>query len=87
MPASDHRRKRSTVVTRFSIERRRACQWIVVPAAQLLVAPFAWSAAGRVGSARLWPAHEYTRVIIEGPSPISYQLTTLNNPYRAVLDL
>jgi len=87
MPARDHRRKQPPVMIRFSIERRRACQWLVLPAAQLLVAPIAWSAAARIGSARLWPAHEYTRVIFEGPSPISYQLTTFSHPYRAVLDL
>jgi N-acetylmuramoyl-L-alanine amidase len=72
---------------RFSLERRRACRWLLVPAAQLLVPSSVWSAAARIASARLWPAQEYTRVIIEGPAPIPHQLITLKDPHRVVLDL
>ena len=82
MPQRDPRR----AVIRFSIERRRACRWLLVPAAQLIV-PLAWAAAARVASARLWPAQEYTRVIIEGPARIPHQLHTLSNPPRVVLEL
>ena len=35
----------------------------------------------------MWPAREYTRVIIEGPAPIPHQLLTLKDPHRVVLDL
>jgi N-acetylmuramoyl-L-alanine amidase len=73
-------------LTRVSIERRRLCQWLVLPATQLLL-PRAWAKAGRIASARLWPAQEYTRVILESPAPIAYQLQTLKNPERLVLDL
>jgi len=69
-----------------SIARRRVCQWLLLPAAQLVV-PAAWANAGRIGSARMWPAQEYTRVIFESPTPIPYQLLTLSSPPRLVLDL
>jgi N-acetylmuramoyl-L-alanine amidase len=82
MPQRDPRR----AVIQFSIERRRACRWLLVPAAGLVV-PSAWAAAARVASARLWPAQEYTRVIIEGPTRIPHQLRTLTNPPRVVLEL
>jgi N-acetylmuramoyl-L-alanine amidase len=51
------------------------------------VVPRAWAEAGRIASARMWPAQEYTRVIFESPAPIAYQLLTLSNPQRLVLDL
>ena len=51
-------------VTRVSIERRRALKWLVVPAAALVI-PRAF-AAPSVASTRVWPAQEYTRVILEG---------------------
>jgi N-acetylmuramoyl-L-alanine amidase len=35
----------------------------------------------------VWPAQEYTRVILEGPEPIAHQLTALRGPDRLVLDL
>jgi N-acetylmuramoyl-L-alanine amidase len=84
MPARDHRGPRTLT---FSIERRRAFRYLLLPAGQLLVPSFAWAAAGRVASARLWPAQEYTRVILEGPAPIPHQLATLKDPPRIVLDL
>ena len=73
-------------LTRVSIERRRLCQWLLLPATQLLL-PRAWADAGRIASARLWPAQEYTRVILESPAPIPHQLLALKNPERLVLDL
>ncbi len=62
------------------------CQWLLLPAAQLVV-PRAWAEVGRIASARMWPAQEYTRVILESPAPIAHQLLTLSNPQRLVLDL
>ncbi len=73
-------------MTRVSIERRRLCQWLVLPATQLLL-PRAWANAGRIASARLWPAQEYTRIILESPAPVAYQLHAFKNPERLVLDL
>ncbi|MEP7182847.1 MAG: N-acetylmuramoyl-L-alanine amidase [Betaproteobacteria bacterium] len=73
-------------VVSVSLERRRVCRWLLLPAAQLVV-PAAWAGAGRIASARLWPAQEYTRVILEAPAPIPHQLLTLKDPPRLVLDL
>ena len=80
-------RRYAATLIRFSIERRRACRWLLLPAAPFLAPSLAWSAAARIASARLWPAQEYTRVIIEGPAPIPHQLRTLTDPHRVVLDL
>ena len=71
---------------RVSIERRRLCQWLLLPASQLVL-PRAWAEAGRIASARMWPAQEYTRVILESSAPIAHQLLVLKNPERLVLDL
>jgi N-acetylmuramoyl-L-alanine amidase len=71
---------------RISAQRRRLCQWMLVPAAQLLV-PTAWADATRIASARVWPAQEYTRVIVESNAPLTHQLHVLRNPDRLVLDL
>jgi N-acetylmuramoyl-L-alanine amidase len=43
--------------------------------------------AASVASARLWPAEEYTRLIIESPAPIAHQVMSMKNPPRIVLDL
>ena len=40
-----------------------------------------------ISSARLWPAQEYTRLTLESKQPISYNLFTLKNPERLVVDL
>jgi N-acetylmuramoyl-L-alanine amidase len=40
-----------------------------------------------IKSLRLWPAPDFTRLTIETASELRYQLTTLKNPDRAVLDL
>jgi N-acetylmuramoyl-L-alanine amidase len=89
MPGSDnshHRAIGPAGLIRVSLERRRLCQWLLLPATQILL-PSAWAEAGRIASARMWPAQEYTRVILESPSPIAHQLLVLRNPERLVLDL
>ena len=73
-------------LTRVSYERRRALRWIVLPAA-LAQLPLAWAGAARVASARLWPAQEYTRLILESPAPLTYELITLAQPDRLVIDV
>jgi N-acetylmuramoyl-L-alanine amidase len=35
----------------------------------------------------MWPAEEYTRLILEAPAPIAHQLRVMRNPDRLVLDL
>jgi N-acetylmuramoyl-L-alanine amidase len=43
--------------------------------------------AATVASARLWPAQEYTRLILDAPAPMAHQLLVMKNPDRLVLDL
>jgi N-acetylmuramoyl-L-alanine amidase len=74
-------------VSSISLERRRVCRWLVVPAAQLFGLPAAWGAAAKIASARLWPAQEYTRVIVEAPVAIPHEVITLRDPNRVVLEL
>ena len=52
-----------------------------------LSAGVAHGAALQIASARLWPAQEYTRLILESAAPIEYQLVLLKQPNRVVLDL
>jgi N-acetylmuramoyl-L-alanine amidase len=72
-------------VARVSLERRRICRWLWLPAAQLLIPSMSRAAA--IASARLWPAQEYTRLILESPTPVAHQVTSMKSPPRLVLDL
>ena len=72
-------------LSRVSLARRRVCGWLLLPAAQWLVVGRA--DAAMVASARLWPAKEYTRLILETPAPMAHQLLAMKNPERLVLDL
>jgi N-acetylmuramoyl-L-alanine amidase len=72
-------------ITRISLQRRRVCQWLLLPASQLLLPGL--SSAGTVVSARIWPAQEYTRLILESSSPVAHQMMLLKDPQRLVLDL
>jgi N-acetylmuramoyl-L-alanine amidase len=40
-----------------------------------------------VTSARIWPAQDYTRLTLESKQPIRYNLFSLKNPERLVIDL
>ena len=76
---------REPLIARVSIERRRVCQWLLLPAV-----PWWWNRAANaatIASARLWPAQEYTRLILESPSAVSHQMLPMKNPERLVLDL
>jgi N-acetylmuramoyl-L-alanine amidase len=79
-------RNGASSVTRAGIERRRALKWLLVPASAFAL-PGAVASAPTVRSTRIWPAQEYTRVILEGPAPIPHRLSTLRSPDRLVLDL
>jgi N-acetylmuramoyl-L-alanine amidase len=80
-----HRVLRRDGLSRVSLERRRVCGWLLLPVAQWLVVGRA--DAAMVASARLWPAQEYTRLILETPAPMAHQLRAMKNPERLVLDL
>ena len=77
--------RREPLISRVSIERRRVCQWLLLPAA-----PWSWIVAANaatIASARLWPAQEYTRLILESSSAVPHQMLPMKNPERLVLDL
>jgi len=40
-----------------------------------------------IRSARLWPAQDYTRITLESDAPIRYNVMTLHDPERLVIDL
>jgi N-acetylmuramoyl-L-alanine amidase len=44
-------------------------------------------AAVAIASVRVWPAQDYTRLTLESAKPITYNMFTLNNPERLVIDL
>ncbi len=44
-------------------------------------------AANSITSARVWPAQAYTRIAFESSAPLKYQLISLKNPDRLVLDV
>ena len=44
-------------------------------------------AAIEIGSARIWPALEYTRLTLESKEPIAHNFFIIKNPERLVLDL
>ncbi|MFO1323185.1 MAG: N-acetylmuramoyl-L-alanine amidase [Burkholderiales bacterium] len=73
-------------LTAIGWQRRRLCQWMAVPATQLLV-PSAWAQPSGVASARIWPAQEYTRIIVESSAPLVHQVVVLRNPDRLALDI
>ena len=58
---------------------------MLLPAATLWLPGRAGAAT--VASARLWPAQEYTRLILEAATPLAHQLLIMKNPDRLVLDL
>jgi N-acetylmuramoyl-L-alanine amidase len=74
-------------VIRVSLVRRRTLRMLCLPLAQGLVALPAFASAARVASARIWPAQEYTRLILEGASALPHRLIVLKDPHRIVLDL
>jgi N-acetylmuramoyl-L-alanine amidase len=58
-----------------------------VPAAQFALPALAWASIGRIASARIWPAQEYTRVVFEAPDSVAHRVITLTDPHRVVLEL
>ncbi len=78
---------------RISLARRRLLQsGLLVPG--LLLLPLARGAAVSSDAstapksiARLWPAEEYTRLVVETPHAVTFQMMQLQEPYRLVLDI
>lgn len=71
---------------RVSVMRRHILRAAVLPAAYAFM-PSAWAAIAEISSARVWPAQDYTRVILETPTPLVHRMLMLKSPDRLVLDL
>ena len=83
----DLRRLRADTLVTISLERRRLCRWLLLPAAQLVVPSLASAGVARIASARMWPAQEYTRVVLEAPDFVAHRVSALKDPHRIVLEL
>src|SRR5689334_16464205 len=68
-----------------SLARRRLLQGMLLPAASWIGE--AWGEGIRVSSSRLWPAPDYTRLIVESDGVVGHSLAVLRNPDRLVLDI
>ena len=79
-------RRAVATLTSVSLVRRRLWRWMLLPAAPWLAAD-AWAQLARVTSSRLWPATDYTRLIVETNAPVGHLLGVLRNPDRIVLDV
>ena len=77
--------RREDAVVPVKLARRRMCQWLLLPAAQWLIPVPLY--ASTIVSARMWPAQEYTRLILESGAPVAHQMFAVKNPARLVLDL
>jgi N-acetylmuramoyl-L-alanine amidase len=84
---------------RVSIVRRRLLQGGLL-ASGLLLLPSVYGAVSatapsltlpqptdKTPTARLWPAEEYTRLVIETPQAVKFQMMQLREPHRLVLDI
>ena len=60
---------------------------VFIFACLLLANIVAQAATNAVTAARVWPAQEYTRIAFESTSAMKYQLISLKNPDRLVLDI
>ena len=56
-------------------------------AAAFLLPVLAGTAQAQVVASRVWPAKDYTRLTLEAPAEIKYQLFAIKDPERLVLDL
>ncbi|MFZ2523719.1 MAG: N-acetylmuramoyl-L-alanine amidase [Candidatus Ferrigenium altingense] len=90
MRISSTARPRITVAQHFFKQLLRA----VVKLATLLTLcwlPLFWAsgahAAIAIGSARVWPAQDYTRLTLESKQAIRHNMFTVHNPERLVIDL
>jgi N-acetylmuramoyl-L-alanine amidase len=72
-----------------ALARRRSLAGVglVALALWLAAAVFTTAAQAQIISTRIWPAKDYTRVTLESKTEIKFQLFTVKDPERLVLDL
>ena len=65
-------------------------RWLRAVSALALAAaafPASGETAAEITAARFWPSTEYTRITLESQAPLQYNVFTLEDPGRVVLDL
>lgn len=74
-------------MTKSIVSRRRsALAGILLFAASLLATTGAWGATDIVG-ARIWPAPDHTRLVLDTGAPVQHNIFALENPARLVIDI
>jgi hypothetical protein len=67
---------------------RRLPRLVILPGLLMLcVCSNVAAAPARVEDVRLWSGPEGTRLVLDLSAPVKYDVFTLNNPYRVVIDL
>ena len=67
---------------------RRLPRLVILPGLLMLcVCSSVAAASARVEDVRLWSGPEGTRLVLDLSAPVKYDVFTLNNPYRVVIDL
>jgi N-acetylmuramoyl-L-alanine amidase len=87
MSGRDDLDRRKPPVVAISLERRRACRWLLLQAAQIIAPSVAWANVARIASARMWPAQRYTRVVLGRRFRSPHQSRRSGDPHRVVLEL
>lgn len=60
---------------------------LALRAAAFLLAVLAGAAHAQIVASRIWPARDYTRLTLEAPVELKYELFSVKDPDRLVLDL
>lgn len=68
--------------SRYAVDLTRVLVWLVC-----LAAPSAAAAARQVEGVRMHEAPDYTRVVFDTSGPVRFELFTLENPHRVVIDV
>ncbi len=72
---------------RPSARRHAGWRGLAFLAAAFLLTVFVSAAHAQIAASRIWPAKDYTRLTLEAPEEIKYQLFSIKDPERLVLDL
>src|SRR2546423_178322 len=78
------RRRGAPSESRSALCRRRSLACLAAGVAALLLTT---AAEAQIVASRIWPARDYTRFTIESKSEIKYEIFSVKDPERLVLDL
>jgi len=66
---------------------KRQYQWVILVLAVLWALALDAVAADQVKGARIWPAPDHTRLVLDVSGPVEHHVFALKNPSRLVIDL